>query len=82
MPPHHAHGFLPQHPVSNSGKDQGWVQPYQAYFNNTVDWWLPKFKAAFERVEVLDSAWADDGRLGSGSCASTPTPVRDELAGR
>src|SRR5436190_664652 len=51
-------------PVSNTGEDQGWVRPYQSYFNNTVEWWLRKFTTAFGRVEVLDSAWVDEWSVG------------------
>lgn len=45
-------------PVSKSGRDEGWVitKP-QSYFNNSVQWWLDKFRSAYETVYVVDSAW-------------------------
>jgi len=51
-------------PVSRSGKDEGWITPYQAYFNNSVGWWTRKAEAVFQNVEVLDSLWEDDRSVG------------------
>lgn len=51
-------------PVSRSDRNEGWISPYQSYFNNSVDWWLSKFKAASETVHVLDSTWEDDMSIG------------------
>ena len=50
-------------PVSRGG-DEGWVSPYQSGFNNTVDWWLPKFSAVFPGGTVLSSSWSDDWSVG------------------
>ncbi|MEA2205905.1 MAG: hypothetical protein QOE77_2681 [Blastocatellia bacterium] len=50
-----------QIPVSPK-RDEGWITPSQSYFNNTVDWWLPKFRAVFSDVQVLRSNWADGDR--------------------
>jgi ubiquinone/menaquinone biosynthesis C-methylase UbiE len=51
-------------PVSRSGRDEGWMQTTQAFFNNSMPWWKARFGAAFRRVEVIDSAWSDDHSLG------------------
>ena len=52
-----------QIPVSRKG-DEGWISPHQSYFNNSVDWWLPKFSSAFPEVIVLPSSWSDDRSVG------------------
>jgi len=46
-------------PVSSSGVDEGWIQPYQSYFNNSVDWWVKRASAIFSRVVVVPSSWRD-----------------------
>lgn len=51
-------------PVSRSQKDEGWICPWQSYFNNSTDWWVAKCKSAFSKVTVLDSAWQDEMSLG------------------
>ena len=51
-------------PVSRSGRNEGWISPYQSYFNNSVDWWLAKFQSACENVTVIDSTWQDDRSVG------------------
>lgn len=52
-------------PVSRSGANEGWIKTQtQAYFVNNRDWWLNKFKAYFETVYILDSAWQDNLLLG------------------
>ncbi len=51
-------------PVSRSQKDEGWISPWQSYFNNSTDWWVAKCKRTFGRVTVLDSAWQDEYSLG------------------
>lgn len=51
-------------PVSRSGQDEGWITPYQSYFNNSVDWWVTKAKRVFPRVTVMDSIWSDERSLG------------------
>ncbi|MDX6612609.1 MAG: hypothetical protein QOD75_1795 [Blastocatellia bacterium] len=52
-----------QIPISRTG-NQGWISPYQSYFNNNVDWWLPKFRSVFPEVIVLPSSWSDDISVG------------------
>jgi ubiquinone/menaquinone biosynthesis C-methylase UbiE len=51
-------------PVSRSQKNEGWITPWQSYFNNSTDWWVTKCKATFGKVTVLDSAWQDDMSVG------------------
>jgi SAM-dependent methyltransferase len=52
------------HPVSRNGKDNGWIKTVQSYFNNSTEWWLPKYQAAFDTVHVLDSKWEDNRSVG------------------
>ena len=53
-----------QVPVSSSGKDEGWMKTIQSFYNNSVDWWLSKFKLTYETVYVLDSVWRDEISVG------------------
>lgn len=48
-----------QLPVSRSGKNEGWMKTVQSLHNNSVDWWLDKFKISYNTVYVLDSKWED-----------------------
>jgi hypothetical protein len=51
-------------PVSRSGKDEGWIKTLQSYYNNSVDWWLKKYKSSYQSVFVIDSSWEDDISVG------------------
>lgn len=51
-------------PVSRSQKNEGWISPWQSYFNNSTDWWVSKCKGTFNKVTVLDSAWQDEISVG------------------
>jgi ubiquinone/menaquinone biosynthesis C-methylase UbiE len=51
-------------PVSRGGRDEGWMQTTQGFFNNSAGWWESRFREAFPRVEVFDSAWSDDHSAG------------------
>jgi ubiquinone/menaquinone biosynthesis C-methylase UbiE len=51
-------------PVSRSGTDEGWMKTYQSFFNNSVAWWVAKYRRAFPQVAVLDSAWNDTLSVG------------------
>jgi ubiquinone/menaquinone biosynthesis C-methylase UbiE len=51
-------------PVSRSGKDEGWMKTQQSFFNNSVEWWLDKYRARFPEVLVLDSTWDDTFSVG------------------
>jgi ubiquinone/menaquinone biosynthesis C-methylase UbiE len=50
-----------QIPVSKSGFNEGWITPYQAYWNNSEQWWHAQFAAVFDHVRVMTSGW-DDAR--------------------
>lgn len=51
-------------PVSRSGKNEGWLKTYQSFHNNSVAWWLEKYKSVYPTVFVLDSTWEDDISVG------------------
>jgi len=53
-----------QLPVSRSNKNEGWIKPLQSYYNNSVDWWLSKFRESYEHVYVIDSLWHDNLSVG------------------
>jgi ubiquinone/menaquinone biosynthesis C-methylase UbiE len=45
-------------------KDQGWITPYQSYYNNSQAWWMPRFKKAFRQVYTMPSGWSAWGSIG------------------
>ena len=51
-------------PVSRSGKNEGWIKTLQSFHNNSVDWWLNKYKSSYQSVFVIDSSWQDDISVG------------------
>lgn len=51
-------------PVSRSGRDEGWLKTYQSFHNNSVTWWLGKYRSVYSTVHVLDSAWEDGISVG------------------
>lgn len=51
-------------PVSRTGQDEGWIILTQAYYNNSIDWWLKKYEAVYPLVYVLDSRWEDAISIG------------------
>lgn len=51
-------------PVSRSGKDEGWIKTYQSFHNNSVEWWLQRYKSAYANVQVIDSTWEDNISVG------------------
>lgn len=51
-------------PVSRSGKNEGWIKTYQSFHNNSVEWWVEKYKSAYENVQVIDSTWEDNISVG------------------
>jgi ubiquinone/menaquinone biosynthesis C-methylase UbiE len=51
-------------PVSRSGQNEGWMKTVQSFHNNSVEWWLGKFKSSYRLVYVFDSAWEDEISLG------------------
>lgn len=46
-------------PVSRNNKNEGWIKTYQTFHNNSVEWWVKKFKKQFKYVETIDSSWND-----------------------
>lgn len=53
-----------QVPCSRNNKDNGWITPYQGYFNNSVEWWMKKYESAYQTVIPLRSKWEDDDSVG------------------
>ena len=53
-----------QIPTARSEKNEGWIRLGQSYFNNSVEWWLEKFKSVYDNVTVLSSRWEDPLSLG------------------
>jgi ubiquinone/menaquinone biosynthesis C-methylase UbiE len=51
-------------PVSRSGRDEGWITTLQSFHNNSVEWWLGRYKSAYDTVFVIDSGWHDDLSVG------------------
>ncbi len=57
-------GSFHQIPTSRDGTEHGWITTFQSYYNNPVEWWLPKFRRHFARVVVLRSLWEDSLSIG------------------
>ncbi|MCU1281522.1 MAG: hypothetical protein JWM53_5068 [bacterium] len=53
-----------QIPVSRDGENHGWVKSLESYHNNSVDWWLERYRSAYSTVHVFDSAWNDKISVG------------------
>ncbi len=53
-----------QMPTSRSGRNEGWMKTLQSFHNNSVAWWVERFKTAYSTVHVLDSAWNDKISVG------------------
>jgi ubiquinone/menaquinone biosynthesis C-methylase UbiE len=51
-------------PVSRSQLNEGWISPWQSYFNNSTEWWVDHCKRVFSKVTILDSVWCDDRSVG------------------
>lgn len=51
-------------PISRNGIDNGWISPYQSYFNNTEEWWMKKFKTKYKNVSCINSGWKDTISIG------------------
>jgi len=60
-------------PTSSSEKDEGWISPYQSYFNNNENWWIEKFKKFYPSVKAINSGWKDERSIGKWFvCQKTP----------
>src|SRR5258707_4147107 len=47
-------------PVSLSGLNEGWITPYQSYWNNSQRWWQRLFEETFGcNVWAMSSKWED-----------------------
>jgi len=53
-----------QIPTSRDDMEHGWITTLQSYYNNPVDWWIPRFKKHFTKVIVLRSLWEDEISIG------------------
>jgi ubiquinone/menaquinone biosynthesis C-methylase UbiE len=51
-------------PVSKKNVNEGWIKTYQTFHNNSVDWWVGKFKKKFSKVDVINSSWNDHISVG------------------
>jgi ubiquinone/menaquinone biosynthesis C-methylase UbiE len=51
-------------PVSRNNKDNGWIENYQSYFNNTVKWWSTLCAEVTSDFYFLDSSWEDEISVG------------------
>jgi ubiquinone/menaquinone biosynthesis C-methylase UbiE len=51
-------------PVSKKNLNEGWIKTYQTFHNNSVEWWVEKFKKKFSKVDVIDSSWSDHISVG------------------
>lgn len=51
-------------PVSKNNKDNGWINNYQSYFNNSIDWWSNLCGQISKNYYFLDSSWEDDLSIG------------------
>ena len=53
-----------QIPMSRSDIDEGWITPYQSYFNNSESWWYNHCKKVYQNVQIIDSSWEDTRSVG------------------
>lgn len=51
-------------PVARSGRDEGWMKTHQSFHNNSVGWWVERYRTAYPVVHVLESAWHDKISVG------------------
>lgn len=51
-------------PVSKKNVNEGWIKTYQTFHNNSVHWWVGKFKKKFSKVDVINSSWNDHISVG------------------
>lgn len=51
-------------PVSRTNQDEGWIKRTQSYYNNSVEWWMQKYKHEYREVYIIDSAWNDSRSVG------------------
>ena len=51
-------------PVSRNNKDNGWIENYQSYFNNSEKWWSDLCSQVTSDFYFLDSSWEDEISVG------------------
>lgn len=51
-------------PVSKKNQNEGWIKTYQTFHNNSVEWWVNKFRKKFSNILVIDSSWNDHISVG------------------
>ena len=51
-------------PVSRNQKDNGWIENYQSYFNNSLNWWSSLCSQVTSNFFFLDSSWEDEISVG------------------
>jgi SAM-dependent methyltransferase len=51
-------------PISRLEQDEGWINKFQSYYNNSTNWWLQKFRSSYDTVIVMDSSWQDRLSIG------------------
>lgn len=51
-------------PVSRNNKDNGWIENYQSYFNNSENWWSNLCNQITSDFYFIDSSWEDDLSVG------------------
>ncbi len=48
-------------PVSEKNQNEGWMRTNQSFHNNSVEWWLERYKKYFPDVHVINSGYNDPG---------------------
>jgi ubiquinone/menaquinone biosynthesis C-methylase UbiE len=51
-------------PVSRSNRNEGWMKTLQSFHNNSVSWWIDRFRIQYPKVFALNSKWNDNISLG------------------
>lgn len=53
-----------QVPTSRNQRDNGWIERTQSYWNNSVEFWVSRFKKHYKQVDCLPSLWDDTESIG------------------
>jgi ubiquinone/menaquinone biosynthesis C-methylase UbiE len=48
-------------PVSEKNMDEGWMRTNQSFHNNSIEWWLARYRKYFREVYVIGSGYKDKG---------------------
>ncbi len=70
-----------QVPVSKSYFNEGWITPYQKYWNNSEKWWTIQFARSFgNNVHSMKSRWSDRQSRGAWFiCGEVPVRSLDAI---